>query len=441
MIHNTKTGELIDWTNIPISTESEVKAPKANLRFYAETTLSEKIGRVFNGAMFTIAALKCLSLIPGVATGFAAISSASLLQIPVVMTTAAIGTQIIVALALIVVIRKILAVAICHAIYPVVVDSYIGKENIDANRWNNFNYLNQENYESRRIALNKSGINYDAFAIELPRGEKNRKWAILAGGNGEMGEKFLYGRALQFLRQGFNVLYVNGPGVGRGTGFPTRYSIGAGQEAGLQLLEKVVNAETILLYGMSLGGGAQGEAIQCHPTFKEKTNYIVWTDRSFDTLANAASAIVSKFTSDWLFERLGGAQHNSQTNERYYKISNAIGSIIAFPIKPIFFLLGIDLNGIGGAKKLQERGIAHIVTQNNQGQLNDAKLNIRGTDGIIPNDASCYVGMREVGIQDHERVKYHIAFGMDHNNDLPYKVTLDVNESIQNFIANPLLRK
>ena len=90
---------------------------------------------------------------------------------------------------------------------------------------------------------------------------------------------------------------------------------------------------------------------------------------------------------------------------------------------------------------MQERGIAHIVTQNNRVQLNDAELNEKGTDVIIANSSSLYVGMRKAGINDQERVKYYIGSGISHNGDLPYQVTMDVNQDIQYFIANPPPRK
>ena len=83
--------------------------------------------------------------------------------------------------------------------------------------------------------------------------------------------------------------------IGRSSGFPTSYSIGAGQEAGLQFLENGIGAKKIIHYGMSLGGGAQAEAILSHEFKTEEIDYIVWTDRSFDKLSNIASSLGQKY--------------------------------------------------------------------------------------------------------------------------------------------------
>lgn len=410
MISMQSNRELISWNQVPVSKKEEVLAKKASVSFSAETSLSEKIQRIFNGAMFFIVGAKILTLIPGIATAgaklgamaFAAIGATSVLQIPLVITIAAVATKIIVAIAFILVIRKILAIAVWHIVYPVVMDSYYNKEITDQDRWKEFEILSQKNSECRRITLNKSGISYDAFAVEHASTKGNGKWAIIAGGNGWIGDRCLSYCAKDFIPYGFNILYVNGPGVGRSTGFPTSYSIGAGQEAGLQFLEKAVQAKTILMYGTSLGGGAQSEAIQSHKEFKKGINYIVWSHATFDKLSNVASSLVTGFA------------------------------------KYIFFLLGVELNGIKGAKRLQELGIRHIVTQNNLDATFVKEFEEKGTDGVIWNKDSLYIGLRKAGFEDQNRIKFYLDPKMKHNGDLPLSMKAKLVTDIADFVAHPL---
>ncbi len=412
---NYNNSRYADWNTVPVTNDAEALAPQAALKFYAETTLSEKIQRVFNAAMFCIVGAKLLSVITPVASlggmAFAALGGASLAQIPVAVAILALAPKIIFALALLIVIRKVLAVIINHAVYIAVPPSYFNK--LDSKRVDLFNDLTRANFECRRVALNKSGIDYDSFVFEHEDTKGNGQWVIMAGGNGWRGEGVSQERFEKFKNLGFNILFVNGPGVSRSSGFPTSYSIGAGQEAGLQFLEKTVKAKKMLLFGTSLGGGAQSEAILSHE-FKDDIDYLVWSDRTFDYLSNAASRMVTALA------------------------------------KPIFFLLGIELDGIAGARKLQTLGITHIVTQNSRAIVTqNAKadngvlpltgkienFDKAGSDGVIPNDASLYVGLRLAGMQDSERLKCFGCPWVDHNGDLPHSIESLVGQEITAFLA------
>jgi hypothetical protein len=414
MIYNRIQGDYQNWDQVPVSPQAEVLSSQASLTFSASTSLSEKVQRVFNGIMFAIVGAAIINKIAFIASGyslssmrFAAISSASLLQIPTVAAIIALAPKVILTLAIVLVVRKILAVAICHFVYPAVIMTYSeDKQALDQNREILFHALTQEHYESRRLALSKSGINYDAFVFEHEDTKGNGQWVLVAGGNGWVGEHCAGQSVRRFHGLGFNTLYVNGPGVGRSSGFPTSYSIGAGQEAGLQFLETAVNAKKILLYGQSLGGGAQAEAIRMHKFKMDSIDYMVWSDRSFDTLSNTASSMVT---------------------------------ILA---KPIFWLLGIELNGVEGAKKLKQLGITHIVTQNSHiigdnaalplDQESDADKN--ETDSVIPNRASLYNGLKKAGIIDSDRVKCYGGPTVDHNANLPVKITDFVRQDIEDFL-------
>ena len=205
MIHNSlKPTEILSWNQIPQPTDQELVAEKAPWTFSASTSLREKVQRVFNESMFFIVGAKLLILLPRFAIigtklssmSFAIISSLSLAQIPAVMTIMTFAPKIIVTLAIILVVRKVLAVAINLFIYQAVLYPYClpryKLSNIDEARRQQFNKLQELKFEGRRIALNKSGIDYDAFVFEHQETKNNGQWLIIAGGNAMISEEHAF---------------------------------------------------------------------------------------------------------------------------------------------------------------------------------------------------------------------------------------------------------
>ncbi len=356
-------------------------------KFYAKTTLTEKANRIFNGAVFFVVGAQIgLSLAKYIPT--LKVLSSTLVQIPALTMIMNLPPQIRLLIPLLLVARKIIAIAINIAVYPATILPHVNDDhchnNLHKDRLETAKFCTENNFRFNAVTLSKSGVNYDAFIFGKRTNIDNKNWVLVAGGNAWIGEKVITALLQQPLFENCNILYVNGPGVGRSSGFATRYSMGAGQESGLQFLEEEMKAEKILLYGTSLGGGMQSEAIINH-NFKTDVKYMVWSDRTFDKVSNAASAMV-----------IGLAK-------------------FALPI------FGTELDGIRGARKLQNLNIKHIVTQNNQksdpmGILpNEGDINSLGTDGVIPNSASLYVGLREDGINDSARVKFYGSRDMKHN--------------------------
>lgn len=394
----------------------ELRQPSANCKFNASTSLSEKISRVFNAAMFIALGVQIAGYLPSAAalnSGLLAICATLLkgtllLQNPVALAIIGIAAQVIVLVPLLMVVRKILSVVISHRVYPAAITSYNVK--FDDERQMAAESLETAGFEFHRFALHKSGVDYDAFLVTHEDSRDNGQWVQVAGGNCWVGEDALRGNLpYKFNNLGFNILYINGPGVARSSGFPTRYSMGAGQEAGMQFLEQIIKAKKILMYGASLGGGAQAEAIINHDFSYAKEHhieYLVWSDRTFDLLSNAASAMVSNI------------------------------------LKPLFFFADVELDGIASARKLKAMHITQIVTQNNMSrdENNSGSLPYEGEivenddDGVIPNEASLYVGLRKNGITDAERIKFYGSECVDHNGDLPSHIEELVNADIKNFL-------
>jgi hypothetical protein len=356
------------------------------------------------------------------------------------------GLNVITIAAWILVIRKAIAVAIQYIVYPATLD-YIAREgqgfsnNISGEEFsndlkgNNFSQndsqltkirkkepledevtsLKKGGYVAQRITISKSGKKYNAWIVGKPETLKNGHWIQAAGGNGYIGEDVLCNLCDRFkiVELKCNLLYVDGPGVGRLLEYPTTYGMGAAQEAGLQFLENAIKAKRIFMYGTSLGGGSQAEGILAHE-FNKKVKYMVQSDRTFDTLSHAASEIVK--------EQMGLPR-------------------LAHIVEPLFWMLGISLNGVAGAKKLQKLNIPHIVTQNNNNDTGtikgvlpyEGKIDESGTDQVIANAASLYVGVRKANINDNERVKFFGHSGVRHNGSLPYDVSRLVQKELTDF--------
>ncbi len=124
-----------NWSEVPVSAEKEVLAEEAELKFSAKASLTEKkMQRVFNGTMFFIAGANLVNLVLPVGAlitklggmGLAAIGGASLLQIPTVAAIMALAPKIILAIAIIQVVRKVLSVVINLIIYPAMLKTRTG---------------------------------------------------------------------------------------------------------------------------------------------------------------------------------------------------------------------------------------------------------------------------------------------------------------------------
>jgi hypothetical protein len=283
-------------------------------------------------------------------------------------------------------VRKIVSTIIGYAIYP---STYLfSKADCNQTARTVIPELEKQGFTVMRKSFTKGGTTYDVWMISKPETIDNGKWSLHAFGNGmymeqAMSEVGVYNGTLEC-----NTLLINGPAVGHSGGVPTRYQYGAGFEAGLQFLEKKVNATHIIFKGLSLGNGMISEAVLQHDFtdgLKSNRKYLAVSDRSFSSLSELAGALV--------------------------------GSVV----KPIFYLTGTELDGLGAAKKLSDLKIQQIVIQNSSDK--------EGTDGVIPNSAGMAAPLKNfptVTILESDQV-LHIG-------ELPWKIGRDLGASLQTFL-------
>lgn len=370
--------------------------------FYAESSTREKIMHYFNIAMFAgafaaaVYSLKSRSI-------------SRLSWIPLIYAA-----------------RKIAAVAIgylCHAATLCWIKDKDRVGEVDKLKY-------CENVDVKRITLNKSGVNYDAYLLINPKAD-NCKWTLFAGHGGFVIDEDMmhvvdnfdcvslnYKHNLSEYhcdankwhrvpgRELTNYLIVNGPTVGRSQGRPTPYQNGAAFEAGLQFLEKEIQATHIIMKGHCFGNGALAGAILQHDFEKAqnarlesgnpKINYLLISDRTFSRLSDIASEMVS------------------------FNVT-----LISGLVKVAFFLLGIELNCVEASKKLSQKEIKQIIIQHDADD-GTISANVGLAQNLIKEkilDNKIFLQSDEIGHLPDYRVT-----------GLPKQIQKDIHENIQAFL-------
>jgi len=311
---------------------------KSLTTFRADTTLREKMGRVAYAVLFgTALCCACAHFVwPAVAI-------------------ASVGA--------ILVVRKIVSVVIGYIVCPAALTSFSRerKRSLREEGDRQIEVLRENGYLAKRISLYKSGTRYSAVMIGHSTTVDNGRWTVNGLGNMMTMETDIYRIAKDNFENKSNTLLIDGPSVCGSGGWPTRYQMGAGFEAGLQFLERKVKATHVVMRGLSLGGGMIAEAICNHDFTKGRaggTRYLSISDRTFSRLSSVAADFVGRI------------------------------------VKPIIRVVGADLDGIRAAKKLSDLNIRHIVIQHTafDKDISDE------SDGVISDRVGLAHGLREENV-------------------------------------------
>lgn len=337
--------------------------------FHATTTFSEKVWRIANNALFSAAAYSVYALVSG-----------NVKNIP------RIAYYIAIALAA----RKIASTIIGYCVYFAI---YKTQAELQAQEEVGTKDLVQRGYSVQRIALNKSGVAYNAMIITHPKTVESRKWSIHALGNNMAMEEVMSTIARNNFPRGCNTLLINGPAVGKSFleklwVFPTRYQFGAGFEAGLQCLETIMQATHINMRGLSLGNGMMSEGILQHDFKIGKVAYLLISDRTFSRLSDIARAFVT-----------------------------IIGTFLCY-------LTGAELDGVAAAKRWTALDLPQIIIQHGIGP---------GTDDLIPDDEGLAKEFPEDKYPDKRLL---ISPDIIHNGFLPAPITQQLNLYLDRFFQS-----
>jgi CHLPS protein DUF818 len=332
-------------------------------KFTGITTLSEKIWRIVNNMIFTVAGL-CLYIIGR--------------RKPSHKVTYLCYTVFVLA------IQRISSSLPGYMAYKAasVPQGILTDEEGHAQR-----HLQANGFTTQKIALHKSGVVYDARLITYPETVNNGKWSIHAFGVFKTMEMMMEKVAIANHAIGVNTLLINGPSVGRSSGFPTRYQLGAGYETGLQLLEQEIKATHIILKGYCFGEEMIAEAILTHQ-FTQKVKYLVISDRASCRFSDIASIF-------W-------------------------GNVVY----PILRITGTELDSVAAAEKLKTLSIQHLIIQH-------ASSDDKGTDNFIPDR----VGLAAALAPSDNRV-FFCSEQIDHSATLPEPIRTGLKTHVQQFLKS-----
>lgn len=224
--------------------------------------------------------------------------------------------------------------------FPILVDEYLQDYQ-----------LKKVTFQCRTFVLGFPNISYDALIVEKKIGKANTPqeeiWQICTYGNGEGYEYNL----ADARKTSFNILFINGPGVGESVGNPNRTLWGYGVVCALKYLEKR-GVKHIFLFGRSLGGGAIAEAILQH-TLEQDVSYYMVADRTFCHLSTEAGHLIAT---------------------KVFGNLPIISPIVQRTITSCLWTLDVELDCVNAAKKLLTNNHYVFVFQN----INDVE-----GDGVI----------------------------------------------------------
>lgn len=289
--------------------------------------------------------------------------------------------------------RSPFAVALGYAAYPKAAATLLGYVDLDT-VLRHIERLEKKGYIVREITIVATSssfggykISYHGVIVTKASTRDNGNWCIHAFGNGMSIEDGLLGTVKE-APSDCNLLFVNGPSVGKSQGWPTRFQLGAGFEAGLQFLEEKVGAKKILMKGHSLGGGMMSEAILQHK-FVEGVQYMSISDRTFS------------------------------------RLSDVVGALVSPVVAVVFRIAGADLDNIEASKKLSHLGIPHVIIQHVNGK--------KDTDGVIPDNVSLSNALHEEGTLENKI--FLESSKITHNGALPDKSQEELTRILEDFFS------
>lgn len=210
--------------------------------------------------------------------------------------------------------------AVFAALYPIqntvvkVLFPSFKPTNLDKARITVAEKLTNQGFAVQHVRLERHGIAYSALIVTRPENNAD-KWVLQATGILDPIEHHLetFAYAEQYASRGYNLLMINGPGVGRSEGTCTPQTMGDAQGVGISFLETIKKAKRLVIAGFSLGGAMTSQAILQHTFQTAERNYLVIRQMSFDKLSHVASRFLHRDETSWIgrFIRWSGAEIDS----------------------------------------------------------------------------------------------------------------------------------
>lgn len=166
-----------------------------------------------------------------------------------------------------------------------------------ANEWRtdfvqSLSFKDDNSWKVKRLTIEVNGTLIDAMIVGKPSTLGNKRWVLQSVGNADLYEAHLPPERMLTELNG-NALVFNYPGKGASEGFRERSTLVNTYKAMLNFLEdqkEGIGAKELVLYGHSLGGVVQGEALASHE-LKKEVRYVAVKDRTPADLSLAAKGM------------------------------------------------------------------------------------------------------------------------------------------------------
>ncbi|MEK7340291.1 MAG: CPn0927/CPn0928 family alpha/beta hydrolase fold protein [Candidatus Rhabdochlamydia sp.] len=256
-------------------------------------------------------------------------------------------------------------------------------------------------WKYKRITAEVDGYKIDSVIVGKPSTLGNGRWLLSSNGNNESYEhKLLINDEFkQILNKcNSNALVFNYPGVGSSSGPSSKEAMAKAYRAMLSFLEdkeKGIGAKGIIGYGLSIGGGIQGEALKMHP-LKKDVKYVFIKDRTFSTLSQLVSLMM--------------------------------GRILGFSVK----CFGWEMDSVTSSKKLQATEIVLQTTKKNNFHQLKSTDDLRESDGLIEKEGSLAFELLKGEIHEN---KHYLGITSSHTSSLDKEALESLSEIVNQTLT------
>ncbi|MGL4539654.1 MAG: CPn0927/CPn0928 family alpha/beta hydrolase fold protein [Candidatus Rhabdochlamydia sp.] len=256
-------------------------------------------------------------------------------------------------------------------------------------------------WKYKRITIEVDNYKIDSVIVGKPSTLDNGRWLLASNGNCESYEQKLLtnDEFKQILHKcNSNALVFNYPGVGSSSGPIGKKAMVKAYRAMLTFLEdkeKGIEAKGIIGYGLSIGGGIQGEALKMHP-LKKDIKYVFIKDRTFSTLSQLVSLMMGRF--------------------------------LGFAVK----CLGWEMDSVTSSKKLQAPEIILQTTKRASFHQLKSIDDLRESDDIIEKEGSLAFELLKGGTHEN---KHYLGITSKHNDALGREVIEHLSEIVNQALA------
>lgn len=209
------------------------------------------------------------------------------------------------------IVKEIFSVLLVLPFIYKVIHGLVGKVAIPASfipqtYFSNINLYPSSGYKMKykRFTIDVNGYKIDTLMVGTAETFANKRWMVGSMGNGMQHEHGAMSSSKNIAsRLGCNTIYFNYPGVGASTGWPDRVAMRDSYRAVLRFLEERMGAKEIIGYGLSIGGGVQGDALNGYE-LKQDVDYVFIKDRTFSSLPDIAGDLIFR-PAKWFLKLMG----------------------------------------------------------------------------------------------------------------------------------------